>query len=321
MKVLLVSPLPPPMGGIATLTKRIIDNMSSADVEFECVNIAHKVDKTNNNITNYGKMESIKILCRSLISVFFKCVKKKCDIIHINSSSGSGSLRDYLIERVANKFHIPVIIHYHCNIEDAVNKNKIAQKLCDRCFSLAAYILVLNKSSQKFIMARGYNSIIVSNGISKNLIVSKHLINENIGNVVFTGRVSKAKGCLELYECAKLNPQITFNLAGLIDENIEDQLHQLNNIKLLGSLKHEEVIDLLDKADVFIFPTYTEGFSISLLEAMARGVPCITTNVGANEDMIENKGGVIIEPQNSQALVMALKEIKEPEVRKSMSMF
>ena len=50
----------------------------------------------------------------------------------------------------------------------------------------------------------------------------------------------------------------------------------------------------LDKADVFLFPSYTEGFSISLTEAMASGLPCIASDVGANQDMLENHGGILI---------------------------
>ena len=202
-----------------------------------------------------------------------------------------------------------------------MTKSRIAKLLGDKCFALAKYIIVLNKASRKFVKARGYDSEIVANGITKELIASEHLINISVETAVFTGRVSKAKGCLEIYECAKSNPQITFYLAGLIDEEIEEQLRLLNNIKLLGPLKHEEIIKLLDKADVFIFPTYSEGFSISLLEAMARGVPCITTDVGANMDMIENKGGIIIEPQNADAVIRVLKEINNPNLRRKMSVW
>ena len=321
MKVLLVSPLPPPMGGIATLTERIINNLSSSEIEFECINVAHKVNESNDYIVKYGKIESIIILRRTLVTIFIRCIKKECDIIHVNSSSGDGTLRDYLIQKIAKKFNIPVIIQYHCNLEDSINGSRIAKKICRRCFKLASRIIVLNESSQKFIKERGYNSLIVPNGIPENLLASEHSINECIKNVVFTGRVSELKGCRELYECAKINPNIIFNLAGLINEELGKKMCTLNNIKLFGALQHNEVIALLDKADVFIFPTYSEGFSVSLLEAMARGVPCITTGVGANQAMIENKGGVIVETKNAEAVIKALKEISEPSVREKMSIW
>ena len=319
MKILLVSPLPPPMGGIATVTDRLINELSSPDFEFECVNIAHRVNVKNNMITNYNKFEPIIILFRAIISVVIRCLKNQCDIIHINSSSGAGTIRDYLIERVAKLFNIPVILHYHCNLDDAVNNSTLAKKYHTKCFNLASKIIVLNEISRDFVESTGYEACIIPNGIPANLITSNHYISDSIRKVVFTGRVSICKGCLEIYDCVKENPEVDFYLAGLIDRGIEDKMRTLPNIKLLGVLSHNKVIELLDEADVFVFPTYTEGFSMSLLEAMARGVPCITTCVGANEDMIEDMGGVIIKPQDSKAVIDAIKKISSPCVRLKMS--
>ena len=319
MRVLLVSPLPPPMGGIATLTERMLDKMPSSEIQIECVNVAHKVNKNNNRITKYSKFEPAIILLRSTLSVFWKCLTKHCDIIHINSSSGGGTLRDYVIQRIAKTFKIPVVLHYHCNLEDAVRNSGIANKYLKKSLGMASEIIVLNKSSQVFVKNNGYSAIVVPNGIPEKSVSEGHDIKETVHKVAFTGRVSKAKGCLELYSCAKANPQVDFYLAGLIDEELGEKLGSLGNIKLLGSLPHNEVIDLLDSSDVFMFPTYTEGFSVSLLEAMARGVPCITTNVGANLDMIENKGGIVVESKNAEALKTAMNEILPSNVRDKMS--
>lgn len=321
MNIILVSPLPPPMGGIATLTERMLNKLSSSEIEIKCVNVAHSVDKTSNNITNTNGIDSILIMCRAISSVFFNCLMRRCDAIHINSSSGNGTIRDYYIEKVAHLFKIPVIIHYHCNLDHAVNKSKLAKKYSLKCFKLAKKIIVLNRSSQNFVKNNGFCAQVIPNGISKELIASNHQINNCVQKAVFTGRVSKSKGCMEIYECAKAYPHINFYLAGLIDDSIEEIMGTLNNIYLLGSLSHDEVIEQLDSADLFIFPSYTEGFSISLLEAMARGVPCVTTNVGANRDMLEDKGGIIIEPQNAQALIDAVEKMSSYEIRENMSLW
>ena len=321
MKVLLISPLPPPMGGIATLTERMINNLSSSELIINCVNVAHSVDKNSNNIRKKKSLEPIIIMCRTIYSVLLKCLTRQCDVIHINSSSGDGSIRDYLIEKIANLFNIPVVIHYHCNLDYAVNNSKFAKKYFNRCLGLAKQIIVLNKSSQDFVIVNGYSALVIPNGISKSLIASKHHINDCVKKVVFTGRVSKSKGCLEIYECAKAYPQIDFYLVGLIDEAIEEKLKSLDNLFLLGAVSHEEVIEQLDDADLFLFPSYTEGFSISLLEAMARGVPCVATNVGANKDMLEEIGGIVVEPKSPKAIIDAVKKLSSYEVREKMSIW
>lgn len=321
MRVLLVSPLPPPMGGIATLTQRMLNSFSLEDVDVACINVAHKVNKNDKNITNYTIFDALRILFKTVYSVLIKCKKNECDLIHINSSCGGGTLRDYIIETIANIYNVPVVIQYHCNIELSVNNNKIAKYFHLKCFSKADKIIVLNESCKKFIQNKGFDAIIVPNGISKKLIVSSHDINKELKKIVFTGRVSKEKGCLELYECAKKNKNIEFYLAGLIEEELKEKFMLLKNVNLLGPLPHNDVIDLLDSSDIFVFPSYSEGFSISLLEAMARGLPCITTNVGANIDMLENKGGIIIASHNSNELNDAIEAIRDMSIRKSMSLW
>ena len=75
----------------------------------------------------------------------------------------------------------------------------------------------------------------------------------------------------------------------------------------------------LDNADVFVFPSLTEGFSNALLEAMARGLPVIATDVGAARDMIENSGGIIVPVHDVNAMQHALNNMERVETRKVMS--
>lgn len=319
MRIIMVSPLPPPMGGIATLTESIMNKLSSSTMEFKCINIAHKVNRNNNHITKYSKLESLFILFRTLLKISYFCFHSQYDVIHINSSSGDGTIRDYLIECLANLFKIPVILHYHCNLHDAVSQSEIAKLLFGKCLKHASKIIVLNKNSQEYVHNQGYDSFLVPNGLREDLIVQKQKVNETIKRCIFTGRVSVDKGCVEIFECAKANPQIDFYFAGLIEKEIEEKLKSLTNVKLLGVLSQVELIKELDASDIFIFPTYSEGFSMSLLEAMARGLPCVTTDVGANKDMIEDKGGVLAEVKNAMSVIEALQKITKPEIRKSMS--
>ena len=86
-----------------------------------------------------------------------------------------------------------------------------------------------------------------------------------------------------------------------------------------GRKSHDEAMEIMKKADAFLFPSYTEGFSMVMLEAMAAGLPIIATDVGSNADMIETKGGVIIKPQSSNEIVQAIENIRPPKVRAEMS--
>ena len=117
---------------------------------------------------------------------------------------------------------------------------------------------------------------------------------------------------------AKDMPHITFNLIGPIEEEIK-KCQKSDNVVLRGEILHENIAEELEKADVFLFPSYTEGFSMALLEAMNIGLPVIATDVGANSDMIENKGGILVSSQNSQQIVEAINALNPESIRERMS--
>ena len=88
---------------------------------------------------------------------------------------------------------------------------------------------------------------------------------------------------------------------------------------MVGKKKHDDVKRYMDDADAFIFPSYTEGFSNALLEAMYSGLPVIASDVGANRDMIEDKGGIIVPVKNVEKIAEALDFFSAAEIRRKMS--
>lgn len=83
-------------------------------------------------------------------------------------------------------------------------------------------------------------------------------------------------------------------------------------IKLLGY--RQDIIDLLQVSDVFLFPSYREGLSKDLMEAMSFGLPIVASKIRGNTDLvIENKGGYFFEPSNSEELSSKLLNIYQGE--------
>jgi glycosyltransferase involved in cell wall biosynthesis len=71
--------------------------------------------------------------------------------------------------------------------------------------------------------------------------------------------------------------------------------------------EHTDPRPFLSPADVFLLPSRQEGFSNAILEARACGLPVIATDVGGNaEAIVQNKGGLIVEPQKPEAIAAAI---------------
>ncbi len=79
-------------------------------------------------------------------------------------------------------------------------------------------------------------------------------------------------------------------------------------------LPQEKVIEKLCQAKIFVLSSTNEGMPNALMEAMALGRPCIATRVGAVPDLIEDgKSGIIVPPNDSQAIAEAIKRLLSNE--------
>ena len=74
---------------------------------------------------------------------------------------------------------------------------------------------------------------------------------------------------------------------------------------LLGYRK--DIDELLAVADCFVFPSYREGLSVSLMEAMASGSPCVVSRIRGNTDLMDTEGGTLFDPHKVGECVAALK--------------
>ena len=82
----------------------------------------------------------------------------------------------------------------------------------------------------------------------------------------------------------------------------------------------EDIRPFLAASDVFVFPSYREGFPNVVIQASAMGLPCIATDInGCNEIVVEGVSGTLIPSQNQQALHEAMKRFLDPSLRKTLS--
>lgn len=89
-------------------------------------------------------------------------------------------------------------------------------------------------------------------------------------------------------------------------------------VRFLGEIR--DVPALLARASLFVLPSLTEGVSLTLLEAMARGLPIVATRVGGNpEVVIEGETGVLVPAQDPSALARAMLQVQtDSEAARSM---
>lgn len=104
-------------------------------------------------------------------------------------------------------------------------------------------------------------------------------------------------------------------------KSLASDLGMSNRVMFLGY--RDDVIEINAMSDIFVFPSLREGLPVSLMEAMACGLPVVCSNIRGNNDLIKDRlGGYLIDTNNSQEYAKSLhKLIKEPEIRNNMKSY
>jgi glycosyltransferase involved in cell wall biosynthesis len=143
------------------------------------------------------------------------------------------------------------------------------------------------------------------------------------------GRLAAGKGIEYLLEATavlakRLRIQFSVNIVGdgpsrVRLESIAKALGVQQIVSFAGHQK--DVSEYLRASDLVVLPTFREGMSISLLEAMAAGKPIVTTNIGSNKEATRNGyAAILVEPGDVAALADAVQNvIEDPKLASALS--
>lgn len=131
--------------------------------------------------------------------------------------------------------------------------------------------------------------------------------------LLFVGRVNDVKGIPYLLDAATELKDTEIKIIGWGEiERYKKEVSEkdLNNVEFLGGVFGKDKLKYLSAADAFILPSTKEGASVSVMEALARNLPVITTDVAGMPLMVHNeKEGYVIPQKNSKEIVNAVKKI------------
>ena len=95
-------------------------------------------------------------------------------------------------------------------------------------------------------------------------------------------------------------------------------LYPSESLILTGVLSQEDLCCLYQLADVFVFPSLKEGWGLVILEAIASGLPIITSNHAPFTEFLTPDQALLIDPQDPNAIAQAMKKILEPPLAQAL---
>lgn len=324
-KVVLLAPTPPPAGGIAGWTKR----MTEANLKNHW--IVEVVDEKllgNTETFGVGSKRKISDEIKRTLGIWSGLKKQLEDqdvkVVHsCIPSTTFAMIREYICALITHYKKRKFIMHFRCTTSNTT-QGKIGHFVFNKVCKISDHIIVLNTPSLNHVKRICNTTVeIIPNFVDTSEIIEQKLINDEIKTALYVGGVIETKGCSLICDLAKEFPDIQFRMIGKAEQSIIDQAASLPNVILTGPKEKREVKEELKLADLFLFLSHFrgEGFSNSLAEAMAYGIPCIVTDWAANSDMIENKGGIVVSVDDVNAVIEAVQLEFNSETRKEQSKF
>ncbi len=328
MKVLLISPLPPPAGGIASWTAAVLrEAVRLDDVEITHVDTAVRWRSTNDLRMRRRMMGGILQAVRDSGSVYRSVKALKPDVAHLCTSGSIAFLKDLLILAILHRLGVGSILHFRMGrLPAIIEHNGWEWTLAKLAMRRAGRVMVLDGPSQERVSDTlpDVKPLRIPNPVDVRAVEEAAGSVPSPGSdgpkrVVFAGHVIPAKGIRELVEaCLSMegnSPRL--DLVGEVEDDFRQELARSAAkrengawLKFTGQLRWLEAVRLISRADVFALPSYTEGFPNVVLEAMVLRRPIVATRVGAIPEMLNGRGkapcGLLVNPGSVGELLQAL---------------
>jgi glycosyltransferase involved in cell wall biosynthesis len=195
-------------------------------------------------------------------------------------------------------------------------------------------VFCLNSAERSYLVdnrwAEARRVVVMPNGVERSVFVGNREYAPHARRLVFMGQWLRAKGTRYLTDAfaaiATRYPEAGLTCLGTRAESatvLADFPEAVRpRVRVLSSLSREDVAQELARADLFLFPSLSEGFSGALIEAMASALPIVTTPVGAAPDLLQDgHNAMVVTTADAQALAAAACAIlDDPERRQRMGM-
>jgi len=228
-----------------------------------------------------------------------KLIEFNPDIIHAHVYRNPGAHKALI---VAKKLKKPCFLTTHAPFD---RKRKITARIMVNIYDflygkkiLNSYskVIAITKWELPYLFNLGMNEnklAYIPNGVDKDFFINIKR-KEKIRKIIYLGRISEVKNLGLLVELARRMPDIQFEIVGPIESDYS-LFPKSSNVKIINKkFNQEEEISLLRKANIFVLPSRKEGFSQTLLEAMAAGKLVFSfKNPGSLEIIKDGKNGFL----------------------------
>ena len=258
----------------------------------------------------------LKGFCK-ILKIFHR---EQVDLLHVHMSERASVFRKGLIMWYARRRGAKILLHMHgAELEDWYQSlSHRRQKLVRRIVSQADRVVILGDYWRDFMseLVDDPGKIrVVHNAVP---IPAQALYRPQSRTLLFLGAVSKRKGIYDLLDAMQrisgrlprewqlmiYGPTVIGSIeAEIRSRNLSDRVHYC------GWLPPQQREAVLAQTAVNLLPSLDEGLPMTILEAMAAGIPSVTTRVAAIPEAVDEENGILLEPGDVDALARSILSI------------
>ena len=341
LPVLIIGPGLKQVGGVSTFVEILLSSPLLKE-KFDFIHLDTTRESNDLGLENRLSFINLTYLTRQLFQFVSTIFQLKPKLVHLQVTSGLAFWKSAIFILVGKTLGIKTVAHLHGGMFDQyyAGSNPLKQRVIGFIFHCADMVIALSERWEYFLLQKIRPDLHVKVvGNTVDLVFAKALGNTNNSEakrekiILFLGSVGQRKGVRDILQAAPLifieHPDAYFLLAGeeesrgekLIMEKISKEKMVAEKIRFLGPVTGHAKLDLFQSAMIYILPSYGENLPFALLEAMAVGLPVVTTPVGAIPEIVKDgENGFLIQPGDYQALAKRVNQLlNDRDLRVAMS--
>jgi glycosyltransferase involved in cell wall biosynthesis len=339
-RVLVVGPRFPNGGGVGMVDQTLLESQALN----ECFDMAlldtSRGERGSGKEGSFAAINFVYIVGQTwtLLKIL---VTRRPAILHQTITWGLAFWKESWFMLLARLFRVKVVGHVHGSEldEQIAQANWIEKALLKRAFRIPHVLIVLNEAWRERLATQVSGAVdlrVVANCVDRAIAVAMGQTAPKAADaeklVLFLGWLGERKGILEALEAAHLVRQkmaeVRFVFAGQVasgprKEEVERACREAaadEGICFPGLVTGDDKLALLSRASVFILPSYHENLPVAIIEAMAMGIPVVSTVVAGIPELIEEGvNGFLIQPGDTPALAERIVRLLEDgDLRRAM---
>jgi glycosyltransferase involved in cell wall biosynthesis len=314
-RVLVVGKGPPERGGIPTFLQQLVDGPLAAVHDMRLLNV------TREETTEGGRF-TLRDVGRTLADGFDVWQRSRDrDVVHVHTALVPlvTLLRAAFLAAVARARGAAVIVHAHGGWIPVWMTSTLTRVIARIALAPATRVVVVSEGARETLAkaVRAERLVLIDNGVDLARFVPRARASDP-PRVLYAGLLTRRKGVLDLVAASELVRRrgVEHELwlaGGTTTRGADDAAATVSReptVRLLGEQPYEQMPELYGNVDVFCLPSWWEAMPLSLLEAMAAGLPVVASQVGDVARVVTHGvTGLLVPPHDQAELAAALEAL------------